>query len=138
MELSENEQVTRLTSSNGARAYASSVVDFIQNSSSSTGSSLTYNMDIHLAIYGLNGVLYVHGLDYTINFSYKDMINKLGTATMGGSSSGCSQLLTRAVESASGPATALYSGTFEQPMPGDYYVILQVYIGNNERTYAVS
>lgn len=135
--LSDTEQVTRLKYSNGARAYVSSV-DFYQNSSSSTGSSQTINTDVYLTVYGYNGVLYIHGLDYTINYSYNDMINNKGEASMGGSSTGCASHLTRAVENSSGPATATYSGMFEQPLVGaSYTIVLQVYIGNNQRTYAV-
>lgn len=134
--LSDTEEVTRLEYSNGARIYVGSV-NFYQNTHSSTGSSETFNMNIVMSVVGFEGILLANGFDYTINYSYDDVINKAGNTT--GSTVGVPNgIVTKGVENSSGPATATYSGLFTSNIGGDNRTImLQVRVGNNQRTYAI-
>ena len=135
--LSDTEEVTRLEFSNGARAYVGSV-NFYQNSHSSTGSSETFDMDIVASVAGFKEMMYIHGFNYTINYSYNDVINNAGN--MNGSTVGIPlPLVTKGVEDSSGPATATYSGLYQDPLiiGANRTIMLQVRIGNNQRTYAI-
>lgn len=89
-----------------------------------------------MTVTGLVGVLAINSLNYTIYTNSYDKINSAGNSL--GSTNGVVVRVDRQTENASGAATATYSMLFDNNITSEMVnVILQVYIGNNQRTYAV-
>lgn len=134
-EISDTESITFLQLNSG-RASILHQVNFYNNSSTSGSGYTTVDASITMTVTGLVGVLSVNSLNYTIYTNGYDRINSAGN-TLGSSNSATAQI-SRQTESSSGSATATYSMLFDNALTGmQTNVILQVYIGNNQRTYSV-
>lgn len=134
-EISDSESITCLQLNSGRLAVVYAV-NFYDNSTSSGSGYTTKDVGIVMTITGAMGVMTINGLNYTIYTNSYDRINSLGNSL--GSTNGVTSIWGRQTESASGPATVTYSMLFETNFSGVLVnYSLQVYVGNNQRTYAV-
>ncbi len=134
-EISDTESITYLQLGSGRASFLYQV-NFYNNSSSSGSGYTTVDTSITMTVTGLFGILTINGLNYTINTNSYDRINSAGSGM--GSTNGVIVRLDRQEENAAGKATATYSMLFDNNITSEMVnVILQVYIGNNQRSYAV-
>ena len=134
-EISDTESITYLKLNSGRASFLHQV-NFYNNSSSNGSGYTTVDTSITMTVTGLVGVLAINSLNYTIYTNSYDKINSAGNGL--GSTNGVVVRVDRQTENASGAATATYSMLFDNNITSEMVnVILQVYIGNNQRTYAV-
>ncbi len=134
-QISATESITYLQLNSGRASFLYQV-NFYNNSSSNGSGYSTVDTSITMTVTGLSGILAINGLNYTIYTNSYDRINSAGNGM--GSTNGVIVRLDRQTESASGAATATYSMLFDNNITSEMVnVILQVYIGNNQRSYAV-
>lgn len=134
-DISDTETITYLQLSSGRSAFVHNV-NFIDNSSSSGSNYTTVDTSVAMMVVGYSGVLCVNSFNYTIYTNSYDKINSTGNTL--GSTNGVTVRLDRQTENSSGSATATYSMLFENSFTSAMTnIILQIYVGNNQRSYAV-
>ena len=134
-EINENESISLLKLSNGRRA-ALYQVNFYNNSTSSGSGYTTIDTDIIMTILSYSGTLIINGFNYTIYDNAYDKINSTGSDT--GSTYTVSVRPGKTTENSSGPASVTYAMPFDYSfVDGQTTFALEVFIGNNERTYSV-
>lgn len=134
-EINENESISMLRLSSGRDAILYQV-NFYNNSTSSGAGYTTVDTGIIMTVTGLVGSLSINGLNYTIYDNAYDKINRAGNSL--GSTNSVIIRTDRSTENSSGPATVSYSMLYSNDITSEQVnVILQVYVGNNQRTYSV-
>lgn len=134
-EINENESISMLKLSSGRDALLYQV-NFYNNSTSSGAGYTTVDTGIIMTVTGLVGSLSINGLNYTIYDNAYDKINRAGNSL--GSTNSVIIRTDRSTENSSGPATVSYSMLYSNDITSEQVnVILQVYVGNNQRTYSV-
>lgn len=133
--ISETESITCLQLNSGRSAFIHSVY-FANNSSSSGSGYTTVDTSATMTVGGYSGVLCINSFNYTIYTNSYDKINSTGNTL--GSTNSVVVRLDRQTENASGSATATYSMLFENSLTNAMTsIMLQIYVGNNQRSYAV-